>query len=128
MIRYLDEVAKQLSETKNEKGFFISKLAPNIRLILQTQKSKYEIEYLDKNIGLITGGTLPDKSIRFSNPTKIKLLGSSWGGSMFRIDWIGKEMKLEFKEQQTNNRFITSFILGVAIESLDKKYCFIMDW
>lgn len=128
MIRYLDEVAKQLSETKAEKGFSISKLAPNLRIILQTQKSKYEIEYWENNIGLITGGTRSDNTIRFLTPTKIKLLGSSWGGTMLRMDWIGKDMKFEFKDKQTNSHYITSFILGAAIESLDKSYCFILDW
>lgn len=127
MILYLEEVAKQIQETKKEKGFFVSRL-PKTRIILQTQKSRYEIECIEKNKALIIGGTLPDKSARFTTPTEIKILGSSWGGSMLRVDWIGKFMHFEFIEQSSKTHTITSSVLGAAVESIDHSWCFIMDW
>jgi hypothetical protein len=127
MILYLDEVAKQIEETKKEKGFFISKLS-KARIILQTQKSRYEIECIEKNKALITGGTLPDKSARFATPTAIKILGSSWRGSMLRTDWIGKYMHFEFIEQNSKTHILTSSVLGAAVESIDHRWCFILDW
>lgn len=127
MILYLDEVAKQIEKTKQEKGFFISKL-PKSRIVLQTQKSKYEIEVLEKNNALIVGGILFNKLSRFSTPTEIEILGSSWGGSMIRTDWIGKSMRFEFIEKKSRTHIITSAVLGAAIESIDQKWCFILDW
>lgn len=128
MVQYIDEVAKQISEAKNEKGFLISKLPSNIRIVLQTQKSKYEIENIEKENAIITGGTMPDGSVRFWKPTQITLIGSSWGGTMMRLNWIGKNMRFEFIEQKTKSHFLTSLVLGAAIESFDHKWCFILDW
>lgn len=43
-------------------------------------------------------------------PVSVKILGSSWGGSMLKVSYIGRGMRLEFQHPQYRTPIVTSRI------------------
>jgi hypothetical protein len=119
--QYLDEVNKK-------RGFKISDLPPHTKVHLKTKHSFYDIEVLSNNEALIFGGLLPDQSLRFSSPTRICVQGSTWGGSMLKLGWIGEWMRLEFFEIETRSSISTSAVLSAVFEAPDGSWEYSTSW
>jgi hypothetical protein len=106
-----------LDSAINEKndGFKFSELSPNTVIFVKTKSSNYEITYNLSQV-LIKGGILPDHTTRYPEPQEIEIIGSSWGGNMLKLDWIGTNMCLNFIEKSSGKTIITSLIQELTTE------------
>ena len=109
-------------------GFGISQLQPHTKILIETRHSFYDIEYLKNREALIFGGRMWGDGLRFVEPTRILINGSTWGGSMIKSDWIGQNMRLEFQVIETGGLVSTSSIINAIIESPDGGWQYSLDW
>lgn len=74
-------------------GVALETLEPFDTIYVQTLNSDYRIFLLDPNTGraIIEGGR------HFAEPVEVMLNGSSFGGSTYKIGWIGLGQRLEFR-------------------------------
>lgn len=120
------ENAKELIDRcKDLGGFKFSTLEPNTKMIVETRNSLYEFIVGEETT--VTGGSTPN-GVRFPEPTKVRIHGSTYGGSMIRMDWIGEDMHLEFGIVGTDKLIVTSSIKNVILKDADGDWYYSMDW
>lgn len=116
----LDKIAKN-------KGFDINALPPGTRVAVNTCNSLYELIVLGNRRVTAFGGTLPDGGVRFRKPTKLIIAGSTFGGSMLKLNWVGKDMRVEFVPEEgeyAGKTFSTSPVQRVSIEGRDGDWAY----
>lgn len=124
-----DKILYAVDNSKD--GIEVDKLKINTKLFIETENSIYEMVILKnsteehKIIVEITGGVKQDGSIRYKNPTKVFFTGSTFGGSILKMNWIGKNMQMEIFD---NKVFTTSEVKNVVIENPKGDWTYSMDW
>ena len=98
--------ASDLIHSEHE-GLYLRDLASGDLVEIFTQNRVYRLVYQGEGEGLISGHPqfCPE-------PTPVKILGSTWGGSMIKTDFIGCGMHLEFLPKGTR-RVTTSRIIEI---------------
>lgn len=109
-------------------GLNISSLEKGTKLNVETTNSIYRIEIVEGNQITIMGGMTKDGEIRFPTPVSAKFIGSTWGGSMIKLDWIGEYMKMEIFLDEFKLLMTTSFVQNVEIEGPFGEWNYSMDW
>ena len=86
-----DEVNRNIVQSEIEGGVCLNDLSEGVRLELETQHRWYTILIRDRGKELIWGHPqyCPD-------PVPVRIAGSTWGGSMLKLRFIGRGMHLEF--------------------------------
>ena len=94
-------------ETSTRGGVEIGHLRPLTKLNVQTHNSFYHVTLLDpsESIALVQGGRY------FQEPSEVYLCGSSYGGTLLKMSWIGFGMRMEILSQ--GRRVVTSPVLAV---------------
>ncbi len=89
-------------ETSDSSGVEIARLSPLTRLQVQTQNTLYKLTLIDpmESVVYIQGGRF------FSEPSEAHLCGSSYGGTLIKLSWIGLGMRMELASQ--GRRIVTS--------------------
>jgi len=114
------EILKYLPYLDNKNGIDTRKLEPNTKVIVETKNSVYEIEVLDdKGNVLIQGGQF------FPEPTKAYFNGSTWGGSMIKVGWVGYKMHMEVITRD-NTVLTTTGVRTARVIGSDWEYT--MEW
>lgn len=108
----------------NATGLNMSLLSPKTKLFVETTNSFYEIVIVEAKQIEIFGGTLKDGGIRFPRPVQAIFYGSTWGGSMIKVDWLGIGMLMEFKAENADKPVRTSLVRKIRIESADGNWNF----
>jgi len=73
------------------KGFSVKQLAPGELVSLTTLNRSYWLTYLGDRRGLLSGHP------RYcQTPTPVRIEGSTWGGSMIELGFLGEGMHIEF--------------------------------
>lgn len=73
------------------KGFSVGELAPGELVSMTTLNRSYWLTYLGDRQGLLSGHP------RYcQNPTPVRIEGSTWGGSMIEVGFLGEGMHVEF--------------------------------
>lgn len=115
-----------IENQKNLKGFKLSDIPENAKLIIETLNSFYELEIINDNLVTLFGGTTP-KGTRFPQPTQCRFIGSTWGGSAVMLRWFGQKMCLEFGFP--NFRVLTtSYVNNIQLEEKNGKWNYSFDW
>ena len=84
-----------------------NKLKPGDIIIIRTMNSTYSIKVADDGSYIVSGGWFDKKNL---SPSKIKINGCTWGGSIIKSDIIAAcGLKLEFQ-----NRVVTSSIKKIV--------------
>ena len=98
-------------ETALRGGLKIAGLAALTRLDVQTHNTHYRIILLDpsESTAIVQGGRF------FANPSEVYLCGSSYGGTLLKMAWIGYGMRMEIMSE--GRRIVTSPV--VNIETVD---------
>ncbi len=98
-------------ETSDSSGVEIAQLGPLTRLQVQTQNTLYQLTLIDpmESVVLIQGGRF------FTVPSEAHLCGSSYGGTLIKLSWIGLGMRMELASR--GRRIVTSPV--VIVETLD---------
>ncbi len=98
-------------ETSGHRGVEVAHLPPLTRLNIWTQNSFYQMTLLDphESKAIVKGGRF------FAEPSDVHFCGSSYGGTLLKMSWIGIGMRLELLSE--GRRIITSPVLSV--ENMD---------
>lgn len=122
------DIMSRIKSLDGKGGFTVSTLKPGTKLRVQTRNSFYEFEIIEGKSVTVFGGTRKDGTTRFPQPVEAVIYGSTWGGSMLKVDWIGEDMRLEFRAKEAEHTVSTSRIKNVVIESKDGSWSYSMDW
>ena len=98
-----DEVNRHLVQSQIEGGVRVEDLVPGSWLQVKTQNTCYRILILLGAMALITGHPL-----FCPRPVLITIHGSTWGGSMLKMRFIGRGMHLEFHHPDYSTPIVTS--------------------
>ena len=86
-----DDVNSNIVQSEIEGGVFLSELQPRTVLQIQTQHHCYTALFLGDNHALIWGH--PEFC---PQPVPVAIAGSTWGGTMLKVRYVGRGMRLEF--------------------------------
>ena len=86
-----DLVNQKVVESKIEGGAYLDKLEIGKKLKVSTENTIYTIEHRED------GYYISGSQKYCPQPTKLKGIGSTWGGSMIKENYIGRGMRLEFQ-------------------------------
>jgi hypothetical protein len=98
-----DEVNRHIVQSEIEGGVFLSQLPPQTILQIQTQHHCYTAVFLGDNQALIWGH--PEFCPR---PVPVAIAGSTWGGTMLKVRFVGRGMRLEFHHPAYRTPIVTS--------------------
>lgn len=73
------------------KGFSVAELAPGELVSMTTVNRSYWLTYLGGRQGLLSGHPQYCQT-----PTPVRIEGSTWGGSMIELGFLGEGMHVEF--------------------------------
>ena len=96
-------------EASRRGGVDLVELPPLTRLDVQTQNTAYEVVVLSpfESKVLVQGGRF------FAEPTESYLCGSSYGGNLLKVSWVGVGMRLEVMRK--GRRIVTSTVQSVSL-------------
>lgn len=98
-----DGVNRNIVRSEIEGGVFLEALAPDTVLQIRTQHHHYTAQFLGEGAALISGH--PQYC---PQPVQVTIAGSTWGGSMLKLRFIGRGMHLEFHHPDYTLPIITS--------------------
>ena len=104
---FSDEVNAAYDESQTQGGAYLDKLPVGKKLLVETINRDYIIERRED--GLYIQGH-PEYC---PTPTKCRIPGSNFGGSMLKMNFVGRGMFLEFHTDAHPKRIITSQIWEV---------------
>ncbi len=87
-----DEIRHNVIKSEIEGGVYLDKLSAGDKLEVQTENHLYELVMLAADKAMISGH--PEYC---PVPIEVGIHGSSWGGSMLKVGFIGRGMRLEFR-------------------------------
>jgi len=118
----LDERLQKLYKIQEELGGIDTrKLKPGTKVKVWTKNSIYEMEIL--NYG---GDVLVQGGKYFQEPTPMIFTGSTWGGSMLKMGWVGHMMSMEFQYPGKTRIIFTTFVRRAKI--IGENFEYEMDW
>jgi hypothetical protein len=100
-----DEVNRGIIQSEIEGGVFLNDLPPDTVLEIQTMNHRYTAVLLGGNDALLSGH--PEFC---PEPVQVAISGSTWGGSMLKLQYVGRGMHLEFRHPSYATPIITSAI------------------
>jgi hypothetical protein len=98
-----DEVNRHIVQSEVEGGVFLEDLSPSTVLQIETRHHCYTTVALGGSQVLICGHPK-----YCPQPTKVNIAGSTWGGSMLKLRFIGRGMHLEFSHPEYQTPIVTS--------------------
>ncbi len=104
-----DEVNRNIVQSEIEGGVFLEALPPDTVLQIRTQHHHYTALLLGEGSALISGH--PQYC---PQPVQVTIAGSTWGGSMLKLRFIGRGMHLEFHHPAYATPIITSPIQEIC--------------
>jgi hypothetical protein len=113
-----DEVNRGIVQSEIEGGVFLEGLPPDTVLQIQTQHHFYTAQLLGEGSALISGH--PQYC---PQPVEVVIAGSTWGGSMLKMRFIGRGMHLEFHHPAYSTPIVTSRIQEIRepLESVRRR-------
>jgi hypothetical protein len=103
-----DEVNGNIVRSEIEGGVSLGDLPPSTVLEIQTQNHRYTAVFLSEGQALISGH--PEYC---PEPVLVAIAGSTWGGTMLKLRYIGRGMHLEFCHPEYRTPIVTSRIQEV---------------
>ncbi len=104
---FSDAVNHNIIASEIEGGVYLRDLSPGVVLSVQTRNRMYKVVFLGGGAALISGHPefCPD-------PAEVRIVGSTWGGSMLKEKFVGRGMHLEF-EHPMYRTIVTSRIVDI---------------
>lgn len=85
------DVNRRIVRSEIEGGVYLGNLDEGTALVVETENRHYRLE-VRGNRTLISG-----HPVFCPTPVPVSVRGSNWGGSMLKVDYIGRGMHLEFQ-------------------------------
>lgn len=108
-----DAVNENIAQAEIAGGVKLDCLPVGTELEVETQHRYYAIEYCGNGKGIISG-----HPFFCPVPTMVHITGSTWGGSMLWLRFVGREMHLEFVHP-VYGRVVTSRIEDIRVVDED---------
>ncbi len=105
--------------TLNNQGIDVNKLKIGTRIFVATKNSLYKFLKEDADTLVVQGGKL-------KKPTKVNFSGSTFGGSVIKVGWIGHQMYMEMYIIKSKKTFKTSQVVAARVVGDNWEYS--MDW
>ena len=103
-----DRVNRNIVRSEIEGGVFLEELPPSTVLEIHTRHHSYTAVMLGKGEALLSGHP------RFCpEPVLVAINGSTWGGSMLKLRFVGRGMHLEFNHPAYRTPIVTSTIKDI---------------
>ncbi len=102
------EVNRGIIQSEIEGGVFLSDLPPSTVLQIQTMHHCYTAVLLGGSEALLSGH--PEFC---PEPVHVAISGSTWGGSMLKLQYVGRGMHMEFRHPQYSSPILTSPIQDI---------------
>ncbi len=102
---FADDVNGNIVQSEIEGGVFLEGLPPDTVLQIDTQNHSYTALLLGEGRALLSGH--PEYC---PQPVQVNIAGSTWGGSMLKVRFIGRGMHLEFHHPGYSTPIVTSRI------------------
>jgi len=107
LANFSDEINRRIIQSEIEGGIHLNDLPDGAALEITTENRSYTIVHQGKGRALISGHP------KFCpQPVLVSIHGSSWGGSMLKLAYIGRGMHLEFQHPEYNT-VTTSRIIDI---------------
>ena len=106
---FSDEVNRNLAQSEIEGGVCLDNLSDGEVLEVETRNRWYTIVVGKCGKDLIWGH--PEYC---PEPLAVRIAGSTWGGSMLKVRFLGRGMRLEF-QHPTYHRIVTSRIVEIRV-------------
>jgi len=103
-----DTVKSNIIQLEIEGGVCLRDLPPSTVLEIETQNHRYTAVFLGESHALISGH--PEYC---PEPVLVTISGSTWGGSMLKLRYIGRGMHMEFSHPEFRSPIVTSRIQAV---------------
>ncbi len=103
-----DEVNRHIVQSEIEGGVFLEDLPPSTVLQIYTQHRCYTAVLLGGSQALISGH--PEYC---PQPVPVAIAGSTWGGSMLKMHFVGRGMHLEFHHPEYRTPIVTSAVQDI---------------
>jgi len=100
----------KLAQVETE-GVFLQDIPANSRVFVQTGNTLYQFDFVDGQIIGLGGKYLPE-------PVPVVIHGSTFGGSMIKVEYIGIDMHLEFHVIGQKKTTTTSAIRNIKITEI----------
>ena len=100
-----DAVNRNIIGSEIQGGVFLDRLQPHSVLQIQTQHRCYTAVMLGGSQALISGH--PEYCPQL---TLVAIAGSTWGGSMLKLRFVGRGMHLKFRHPEYSTPIVTSRI------------------
>ena len=98
-----DDVNGNIAQSEIEGGVFLECLPPDTVLQIRTRNHSYTAQLLGEGAALLSGH--PEYC---PQPVQVTIAGSTWGGSMLKVRFIGRGMHLEFHHPAYSAPIVTS--------------------
>jgi hypothetical protein len=108
-----DEVNRGIVQSEIEGGVFLNDLPPSTVLEIQTMHHRYTAVLLGGSEALISGH--PEFC---PEPVQVAIAGSTWGGSMLKLQYVGRGMHLEFRHPLYPTPIVTSPIQEIRDKAI----------
>lgn len=102
-----DQINHNIIQSEVEGGVYLSDLPCGAALVVETENRQYHLVHHGSGQAMISGHPeyCPD-------PVLVTIDGSNWGGSMLKMSFIGRGMRLEFRHPQFRT-IMTSRIVNI---------------
>jgi hypothetical protein len=107
------EVNAAIRQSEADGGIWWNNVDPGLRALVRTKSRTYIIEKRENDLTFISGHPQYCPS-----PVAASIHGSTWGGSMIKIGWIGVGMRLEFSTVLHPKSITTTIIQDVLLEPI----------
>ncbi len=88
---FSDEINSRIIQSEIEGGVHLGDLPGGSALVVETENRSYRVMMDGDGAAYISG-----HPVFCPQPTLVHIHGSSWGGSMLKVAYIGRGMHLEF--------------------------------
>jgi hypothetical protein len=107
-----DEINRNIIQSEIEGGVYLRDLSYMDTLEVTTRNTRYIIVMDRDGEAWIAGHP------RFCpEPVLVRISGSNWGGSMIKLHFIGRGMRLEFRHPDYEGAVVTSPIVDIRLLS-----------
>lgn len=103
-----DQINNNIIQSEIEGGVYLTDLPDESTLEVETQNHFYTLVNRGDGKVLISGH--PEFC---PEPVLVKVHGSTWGGSMIKVKFVGRGMHLEFRHPDFDRPIITSSIVDI---------------
>ncbi len=98
----MKDVRQLIAEAEEKSGIDLSQLEIGTKIEMQTVNTLYHIEVLPENKFMVQGGHF------FIQPIETYIGGSTYGGSMIKLKWLGINMHAEIGTPHRASPLVTT--------------------